>query len=203
MRYKSSTPLIYIIALFVVGPTTAQHINELSKLLVGKTVTLKMDMPASYLGVDVSIPDQEINSSSYESRLVNHGISIFNGDTIKITKVERNENSISILLGKGGFRKTETVVAIADETSIKENDQQPKSEKLSIQQQQKQKRLAAIQRANHAQRKMKTQASENEKTKHIALESGSRINLIFKEGTEDEDLNISLIVKALSQLLKY
>ncbi len=85
-------------------PLAAQTPEALSQFFEGKSVTVKMDMPASQKGVDI-YPDKppSLNVKDYASRMKEAGTSLRNGDTVVITKIKVKGDNIEFQLGGGGY----------------------------------------------------------------------------------------------------
>ncbi len=83
---------------------SAQTEEALKTALLGKTVTVKLDMPASHKGVDLRFDKEEpFNISEHSSRLREHDASIREGDRVPITHVKVKDDLIEIHLAGGGF----------------------------------------------------------------------------------------------------
>jgi len=82
----------------------AQNPDMLSPFFEGKQVVVKMDMPGTQKGVDI-YPDRQppLDTKSYGERLKQFGVSLRNGDTVMVTKVKVNKDSVEFQLGGGGF----------------------------------------------------------------------------------------------------
>lgn len=76
-------------------PAAAQDESVLRDFFEGKSVRVKMDMPASQQGIDV-FPDarRPIDMSQYSQRLKSFGVAIKSGDSVMITKVHVKDKLI-------------------------------------------------------------------------------------------------------------
>lgn len=85
-------------------PAFAQDELALRRFFEGKKVRVKLDMPASHLGVDVIYKaDPPVNFREYGQRTKKYGISLREGDSVMITSVKVKEKNIEFQLGGGGY----------------------------------------------------------------------------------------------------
>jgi hypothetical protein len=82
----------------------AQNPDSLAVFFEGKQVVVKMDMPGTQKGVEI-YPDrpQPLDAKSYGDRMKEFGVSLQNGDTVMVTKVKVNKDTIEFQLGGGGY----------------------------------------------------------------------------------------------------
>ncbi|MBL8178181.1 MAG: hypothetical protein JNK48_26135 [Bryobacterales bacterium] len=85
-------------------PLVAQDEMALRRFFEGKKVRVKMDMPASHLGVDVFYKgEMPVNFREYGERTKKFGIALREGDAVMITTVKVKERIIEFQLGGGGY----------------------------------------------------------------------------------------------------
>jgi hypothetical protein len=85
-------------------PVFGQDEMALRRFFEGKKVRVKMDMPASHLGVDVVFKgDPPVNFREYGQRTKKFGISLREGDSAMITTVKVKDKVIEFQLGGGGY----------------------------------------------------------------------------------------------------
>ena len=97
------TLVAILCATLVASPAYAQSEAALKEYFEGKTVVVKMDMPATQAGVDVfADARRRINFDEYSARLKSSGIALRNGDSVMITKVRVKDKMIELQLGGGG-----------------------------------------------------------------------------------------------------
>lgn len=85
-------------------PLFAQDEMALRRFFEGKKVRVKMDMPASHLGVDVFYKSElPVNFREYGERTKKFGISLREGDAVMITTVKVKDRIIEFHLGGGGY----------------------------------------------------------------------------------------------------
>ncbi len=95
---RSSVCLLVLSCLLVIAlasPSAAQDERTLKSFFEGKTVTVKIDMPATQQGIDVH-PEYSpsVDFDSYSSRIKNYGKSIWKGDQAMITKIKVKKDHI-------------------------------------------------------------------------------------------------------------
>src|SRR5205823_8616118 len=85
-------------------PALAQSEAELKDFFEGKSVRVKIDMPATQMGIDVW-PDarRPMDFNEYSQRLKSNGVSVRNGDSVMITKVRIKDKLIEFQLAGGGY----------------------------------------------------------------------------------------------------
>lgn len=97
-------PLFFAAMALFTGPLFGQSEPALRAFFEGKTVRVKMDLPATKDGVDVnfrSIPP--VDFKAYSQRIKNAGVSVRNGDTIMVTQVRVKGRNIEFQMGGGGY----------------------------------------------------------------------------------------------------
>jgi hypothetical protein len=93
------------VALLVAAPAHAQDEGALRRAFEGRTITLRVDMPATSQGVDV-FPrrDMPVDFRQVAQRLKDNGTAIKMGQPVMITKVVVKKNShVEFQLGGGGY----------------------------------------------------------------------------------------------------
>src|SRR6266498_4413660 len=85
-------------------PASAQSESELRDFFEGKSVVVKLDMPATQEGVDV-FPDarRAIDFAQYSARVKTTGIAIRNGESVLVTKIRVKDKLIEFQLAGGGY----------------------------------------------------------------------------------------------------
>lgn len=93
---------LWLLLLYV--PLFGQDEMALRRFFEGKKVRVKLDMPASHLGVDVVFKgDPPVNFREYGQRTKKFGISLREGDSVMITTVKVKDKVIEFQLGGGGY----------------------------------------------------------------------------------------------------
>jgi hypothetical protein len=92
-----------LVAVAVV-PAAAQSDADLRDFFEGKSVVVKIDMPATQQGIDV-FPDarRAIDLGQYSSRIKSFGVAIRNGESVMITRVRLKDKLIEFQLAGGGY----------------------------------------------------------------------------------------------------
>lgn len=174
----------------------AQSEEQLKDYFEGKTVVVKIDMPATQTGIDVFADARRpINFDEYSARLKSTGIAIRSGERVMITKIKLKEKLIEFHLGGGGYgtagddTSTSVYVPSAAKTSReKELERLVRLESDAGRKRRLQNELDDLkkEREREDQRnKAASAAAGEEKRRRIAeqrLHSGSRFNLRYQNG---------------------
>jgi hypothetical protein len=85
-------------------PASAQTEYDLKRAFEGKFVIVKMDMPATQYGIDLT-PGREpaIDYKTYSQRVKDFGIALRAGDRVMITTIRVKKKNIEFQLGGGGY----------------------------------------------------------------------------------------------------
>src|SRR5215207_6568132 len=83
------TPLLFCLSLaFVAAPLAAQDETSLRQYFEGRQVSVKLDMPGTDDGVDISPgTDRPLDYPKYASRLKQFGTALRSGQSAMVTKV--------------------------------------------------------------------------------------------------------------------
>jgi hypothetical protein len=102
--------LIYVLA--AASATASAMANDaqdarekvLRQFFEGRSVTVFLDMPASYKGVDLAVGQREpLDAGQHARRLVEMGVSLREGTKVLITRINLKDDLIEFHLGGGGF----------------------------------------------------------------------------------------------------
>jgi len=211
------TALIFIFLLLTVSPSLlAQNKAALERFFEGKTVELKIDMPASQQGVDVYPRKQKpLDYSKYASRLKKHGTAIYAGDRIIITKLKPKGKHIEFQLGGGGYgtfgddsdhvssesasktkREKNLEKAIKRETNAaKKREMKEELDDLRKEREREDARLRA--------QAEETRVHKEEQVRRKALDSGSRFNIRIEKDLRPEDLTPESVMRALAEYVRF
>ena len=93
-----------VLGIVAAAPAQAQTEWDLRQAFEGKFVVVKMDMPATHLGVDL-YPDQQpsVDFRLYSARVREFGVALRPGDRVMITTVRVKKKNIEFQLGGGGY----------------------------------------------------------------------------------------------------
>src|SRR5204862_8049812 len=86
------------------APAYAQSEPELRDFFEGKSVVVKMVMPATQEGIDV-FPDarRAVDFAQYSARLKSTGVAIRRGESVLVTTVRVKDKMIEFQLAGGGY----------------------------------------------------------------------------------------------------
>jgi hypothetical protein len=198
----------------VVTTAAAQNEGALRAAFEGRSVTLRIDMPATSQGVDVYPQDgMPVNFREVAQRLKDNGTGVKTGQSVMVTKVAVKKQHIEFQLGGGGYgtfmdwaTNGNDVTAVganetAQERSLRESlkgasgdDKKRLQRELdglrSARQRENTRAQAEAQQANLAR-----EASIRAKR----LDAGSRFNIRFRNGLPPEALTPEGVARALAQ----
>lgn len=204
------------VCLGVAAPAHAQSEAALKDFFEGKSVRVKIDMPATQQGIDV-YPDarRAINFEEYSTRVKASGISIKSGESVVVTRVRLKDKNIEFHLGGGGYGTsgddtTGSAYTASTPKSNREKDLEKlvKSEKDSARKKQLQRELddlrAARAREDARNQAASSAAAEAKKTRiaESRLHSGSRFNIRYQEGIPP-GLGPDGIMRALAEYVEF
>jgi hypothetical protein len=199
------------------APAGAQDEAALKSTLEGKTVAVKLDMPATEDGIDVTPQaDPPMNYSQYAGRIKKHGVAIRSGETALVTKVKVKGNLIEFQLGGGGYGtfgdETDPNVSLAPvPKSQREKDleRSVKTETDPVVKRRMQQELDGLrndrEREDRRNRAMMAGATER-KREFIAqkrLQGGSRFNIRYPKGVPPDALTPEAIRTALAAYVDF
>ena len=198
------------------APAFAQSEAALKDFFEGKSVRLKLDMPATQQGVDI-YPDarRPINFDDYSARVKANGVSIKSGDSVIVTKVRVKDKLIEFQLAGGGYGTfgddtSGSVYTSSTPKSNREKDLEKlvKSETNASRKRQLQRELDDL-RAERAREDLRNQtvattAAEAKKTRiaETRLHSGSRFNLRYQDAVPP-GLGPDGIMRALEEYVEF
>lgn len=204
----------------LVGSTSAtayaQSEAELKDFFEGRSVRVKIDMPATQEGIDV-YPDarRAIDFSQYSARLKSTGIAIRSGDSVLVTKVRVKDKLIEFQLAGGGFGTfgddTSTSVSVPSVSkSRREKDLEKlvKDETDSARKRRLQRELDDLrndrEREDSRNRAAAASASEVKKARIATdrLHSGSRFNVRYQNGVPP-GLGPDGVMRALAEYVEF
>jgi hypothetical protein len=190
--------------------------SELRDFFEGKSVRVKMDMPATQAGIDVH-PDarRTIDFTQYSARLKANGIAIRNGDSVLVTKIRVKDKLIEFQLAGGGYGTfgddtTGSVYTPSTPKSNREKDLEKlvKSETDAARKRRLQRELDDL-KADRARDDLRNQvaasaASEAKKARiaETRLHSGSRFNLRYQNGVPP-GLGPDGVMRALAEYVEF
>ncbi len=198
------------------APLYAQSEPELRDFFEGKSVVLKLDMPATAEGVDI-FPDarRAIDFAAYSARLKATGIAIRNGDSVLVTKVRVKDKIIEFQLAGGGFGTfgDDTSTSVYTPSTPKSNREKDleklvKNETNRDRKRQLERELDDLRNRREredSRNKAASVAAEEAKKTRIAttrLHSGSRFNIRYNEGVP-RGLGADGVMRALAEYVDF
>jgi hypothetical protein len=197
----------------------AQNEGALRAAFEGKTVSVKIDMPATSQGVDVYPQDaMPINFRDVAQRMKDNGTALKMGQQVMVTKVVVKKDHLEFQLGGGGYgtfgdwmTNGSDVSTVSEGETQRERDlraaiksSDDKDEKKRLQRELDSER-AQRQRENSKAAAEAAQANIARESSIRAkrAESGSRFNLRYRQGVPPEALTPDGVIKALAQYVDF
>jgi hypothetical protein len=206
-----------MLCLFAPSLLRGQTENVLAQYFLGRTVTIKMDMPANKEGVDV-FPGRQpgINYNDYSQRLKRYGISLHSGQTAPITKVKVKDKLVEFHLAGGGYgtaadESDSPVIFTSTPKSGREKDLERDIRNSSDQHQKRRMQDELNDLRQHRERedsrlRAAANVAQEQRRQRIyerAQQSGSRFNIRFPEGLVLETLTPDAVMQALAQYIDF
>jgi hypothetical protein len=203
-------------AVAVAAPAFAQSEPALKDFFEGKSVRVKMDMPATQQGIDI-YPDarRAVNFDEYSARLKSTGIAIRSGDSVLVTRVRVKDKLIEFQLAGGGYGTfgDDTDGSVSSGSTPKSNrekdlEKRVKSETDTARKRQLQRELddlrAEREREDRRNQNAAAAATEAKKSRiaETRLHSGSRFNIRYQEGIPP-GLGPDGIMRALAEYVEF
>jgi hypothetical protein len=174
----------------------AQSEAALKEYFEGKTVVVKLDMPAAQTGVDVYADARRpMNFDEYSSRLKANGVAVHSGDSVMVTKIRLKDKLIEFQLAGGGYGTSgdDTSTSVYVPSTPKSNREKDleravKDETDAARKRRLQRELDDLrqEREREDQRnKAAAEAASEQKRQRIAqqrLHGGSRFNIRYQDG---------------------
>lgn len=189
---------------------------ELKDFFEGKSVRVRMDMPATQQGIDL-YPDarRPINFDDYSARVKSNGIAIRTGDSVLVTRVRVKDKVIEFQLAGGGYGTfgddtSGTVYTPSTPKSNREKDLEKlvRAETDAARKRSLQRELDDL-RSMRAREDLRNQtaaaaASEAKKARiaDTRLHSGSRFNIRYQNGVPP-GLGPDGVMRALAEYVEF
>jgi hypothetical protein len=208
--------LLVSVCLASVGPVYAQGEPELKDFFEGKSVRVKMDMPATQEGIDV-YPDarRAIDFTQYSARVKSTGVAIRSGDSVLVTRVRVKDKLIEFQLAGGGFgtfgddtSSSVSVPSVSKSRREKDLEKQVKEESNADRKRRLQRELDDLrqdrEREDRQNRASAAGASEAKKARiaNDRLHSGSRFNIRYQNGVPP-GLGPDGVMRALAEYVEF
>jgi hypothetical protein len=207
--------LVCLLALSAVS-ARAQSEPELKDFFEGKSVVVKLDMPASQAGIDV-YPDarRAIDFAQYSARVKATGIAIRSGESVLVTKVRVKDKLIEFQLAGGGFGTfgDDTSSSVSVPSASKSNRERDLERLVKDETDRDQKRrlqrelddLRNDREREDSRNRAAAATAEEAKKARIAitrLHSGSRFNIRYQEGVP-RGLGPDGVMRALAEYVEF
>jgi hypothetical protein len=211
--------LLPLLVIGMLAPSLLRGQSEdvLAQYFLGRTVTVKMDMPANKDGVDVYPGRQPaINYNDYSQRIKRYGISLHSGDKAPVTKVHVKDKLVEFQLAGGGYgtagdEKDTAVIFTPTPKSSREKDLERDIKSTTDQQKKRRMQDEVNDMRQHREREdARLQAAANvaqeqrrQRIYERAQQAGSRFNLKFPDRVVLESLTPDAVMQALAQYLDF
>lgn len=196
----------------------AQSEEALKLAFEGSRVELRIEMPASSEGIDIYVDKaNNLDFEDYSKRVKQHGISLYPGDNVMVTKIKFKKKHIEFQLAGGGFGTFGDESGHVSSVSIAKSSRQEEIEKklkenksLSADDKKKleNERRDLENNRQVRQREADRQAAFEEEMKKSRIQdlkrtSGSRFNIHFEDKIEDKNITPELVRKAISKYVVF
>ena len=211
---KTST--ILILCSLGTAPLHAQSEDRLRQFFEGRSVVVRIDMPANSSGVDV-YPERErpLDLGKHASRIRESGVAVREGERITVTKVKVKDDLIEFQLGAGGFNAfrngagSVSVPSVVKSSREKDLEREVKREDDPDRRRRMQRELDELredrEREEARNRAVAEAANElrREKDRQRALAMGSRFNVRFEKRVPPEALTPDGLMRALADYVDF
>jgi hypothetical protein len=212
--------LIVAGVLLLPHPASAQDETALRKFFEGRSVTVKIDMPATSRGIEVC-PTAELPISfpDVASSIKQNGIGIHQGESVMVTKVHIKGDRIEFQLGGGGFGTFGDVLAMSTQGGgaryqgksdhEKDLEEQVKRETNPDRRNRLRRQLSDLQRErqrdNNSASAQNLVASESARQKEAdaRARSGSRFNIRYRDGLPNGAATPDGVMAALAEYVEF
>ena len=200
---------------FVLLPLTtvcllAQSESALRQAFEGKTVRVKIDMPATNDGVDLQYRGEPpLDFRTYSQRMKRFGAALRNGDSVMVTTVRAKSKNIEFQLGGGGYGtfgddtgnvSLGTVSKSRRESDLERDLRNESDSRRRDQMSRELRRLASDRDRENSIRRSREQELSIEKKRDIEvkrLQAGSRFNIHFPDNFLKESIPTPAAVRAM------
>ncbi|MGE3376439.1 MAG: hypothetical protein AB7O37_23145 [Vicinamibacteria bacterium] len=204
------TPAVAILLSLLAGSAAAQNEAALRGALEGRSVVVRIDLPASHKGVDLRFDKpQPFNERENAQRIRDFDLALRSGDRVPITQIKVKDDMIEFQLAGGGFNwgtqsTTETFSSTPKSNREKDLDDQIKREtdrerKRSLERERDDLRSDRTRRDDDRRREVEYRNERaRERDRARAERSGSRFNLRFKKAVPADALTPDGLLRYLA-----
>ncbi len=213
MKYLFTTLLSITITL----TSFTQSEEALKDALEGKRVEILIEMPATSAGIDLEINKSRLmDFNDYSARIKEHGIALYPGDVVMITKIAVKKKHIEFQLAGGGYgtfwdessnvsssridkssREKELEQLLSDENQELSKRKELQNELEDLRSERNRQQQVADRSANF-ESEMKKQRIEDKK-----LQSGSRFNIRLGRRLEAADMTVDFLKRVLEEYVNF
>jgi hypothetical protein len=210
---------VVLLLLFATATAQAQSEGVLREAFEGKRVVLHQDMPATQLGVDVSVSwsgDGRMAVDSYSRNLRTYGVSLQSGASPMVTKVKVKGDMIEFQLDGGGYGvfgditdPTVTWTPLPKSNRERDLERQLDYEESNRERDRITRELNDLRRRrDNENNRRRREAEEQTRINAEAIASrraqgGSRFNLHFPAKLTPEQMRPDLVVRALAEHVSF
>lgn len=194
----------------------AQSESELKRFFEGKTVILKIDMPATSQGVEVyPLRQPSVNFEDYGKRLKKYGISLRSGESAIITKVKTKDKHIEFQLGGGGYGTFGDDMGNVPSTNVEKTEREKNLEQAIKQEKDATKKKALQEEHDELkkqreleERRLRLEAEQQKKQNEMmvrekASQSGSRFNIRYDHELSAREMTPASVMAALDEVVDF
>lgn len=193
----------------------AQSEPELKDFFEGKSVVVKLDMPATSEGIDV-FPDarRAIDFAQYSARLKSTGIAIRSGESVLVTKIRVKDKLIEFQLAGGGYGTFGDDTGSVSVPTASKSKRERDLEKLVRDEADRDRKRRLQRELDDLRNDREREDSRNQAAAAIAeeakkariatnrLHSGSRFNIRYQEGVP-RGLGPDGVMRALAEYVDF
>jgi hypothetical protein len=202
-------------ALVLAVPLCADE-EELRRFFEGRSVIVRIDMPATSDGVDV-YPEREepLDWGKLASRIRSTGVALREGDRIVVTKVKMKDDLVEFHLGGGGFHSfhdassSVSIPSVPKSRRERELDREIREENDSRRRRRLERERDELRRdreredAHNRAINQAAEAERRERDRERALDMGSRFNVRFEDHVRAEVMTPEGFMRALSAYVDF
>jgi len=187
---------------------------ELRQFLLGKQVTVKIDMPATQKGIDLQLDKAEpMNWSQYSDRLKQYGVALRQGEQVTVTSIVAKKDTIEVQLNGGGFGTFRDNSATAETSSsipVTRTEARLQKEVKNEKDPERRKKLErsldrekSSRESEQARRDAEAHAVTELRRQELRPQGGSRFNLRWNTSIEKLNLTPEVVMRRLQPYVAF
>lgn len=194
----------------------AQSEQILKQELEGKRVEVLIEMPATKEGIDIHVFNPNpMDFNEYSRDLKKHGIALFPGDVVMITKIKKKGKHIEFQLAGGGYGTFGDDSGNVHSSRIPKSAREDEIEKIlkdksdEANRKDLQKELDRLRKERRIEQERLDREAEiasavkQERIQSLKLQAGSRFNIRLDRNVESGDLHTEQIIKYLNGYVNF